>query len=366
MKLFRETVRAFTEREIVPHLEEWERAGEVPRELHRHAAEAGILGAGWPEEAGGEGGDYLHSVALTEEIIQAGGSSGLTAALFTHGIALPHIFAAGDPSQIERFVRPTLRGEKIGALGVTEADGGSDVAALRTRAERDGDHYVVSGSKTYIPSGARADFVTTAVRTGDRISLLVVEEFDVVRRLDKMGWLCSDTAELAFRDVRVPAANLVGEEGTGLAQIMRNFVSERLSMAVQGYATAQRCLDLSVEWAKARRAFGESLAEKGVIRQKLAEMARRTEVARTYVRSVAERYVAGEDVRTEAAIAKNAAVEAAEFATYEAVQIHGGLGYMRDGEVERHYRDARILGIGGGTTEIMNELIVRSLLSTQS
>ncbi len=361
MTLFRETVREFARREVVPQLDEWERAGEVPRELHRKAADAGILGAGYPEEVGGEGGDFLDSLAVSEELILAGGSSGLCAALLTHGIALPHLVAAGDPEQIERFVRPTLAGERIGALAVTEPDGGSDVRSIRTRAERDGDHFVVNGSKTYITSGCRADFVTTAVRTGDSVSLLVVEEFEVTRRLEKMGWLCSDTAEIAFRDIRVPAANLVGEEGTGLAQIMSNFVSERLAMAAQACATARRCLDLSVEWAKARRTFGEPLVAHQVIRHKLAEMARRTEVARTYVSAVAGRYVGGEDVRTEAAMAKNTAVEACDFAVYEAVQIHGGLGYMRDSEVERHYRDARIMGIGGGTTEIMNELIARSL-----
>lgn len=363
--LLRGVAREFTAREIAPHIDEWERAGEVPRELHRKAAEAGLLGLDFPKDVGGQGGDFTHSIVLTEELIQGGGSSGLCAALLTHGIAIPHIAAAGDATQIDRFVRPTLAGEKIGALAVTEPGGGSNVAALATTARRDGDHYVVNGAKTYITSGARADFVTTAVRTGgdghDGVSLLVIETgtpgFHVSRKLEKMGWLCSDTAELAFGDVRVPVDNLVGEEGTGFVQIMRHFESERLGMAVQAYATAQRCVDLTVAWVKAR-----GLDEKQVVRHKLAEMARRTDVAREYVRVVAGRWASGDADRADAAMAKNTAVEACDYVVHEAVQLHGGLGYMRESEVERHYRDARILGIGGGATEVLNDVIAKRVL----
>jgi acyl-CoA dehydrogenase len=368
-ELLRQTVRAFARREIVPNLDAWERAGEVPRELHRRAAAAGLLGVAYPEAMGGSGGDGSHSMVVTEELIGSGGSSGLCAALFTHGIAIPHILAAGDPEQIERWVRPTLAGEAIGALAVTEPDSGSDVAGLRTTATRDGDQFVVNGAKLYITSGCRADFVTTAVRTGgpgyEGVSLLVVERgtpgFEVSRKLDKMGWLCSDTAELSFRDARVPAANLVGEEGTGFKQIMRHFQSERIGMATHAYAVAQRCLDLSLDWVRERRSFGRRLAESQVVRHKLAEMARRVDVAREYTRAVLARHLRGEDVTVQVSMAKNTAVEACEFVVHEAVQLHGGFGYMREAEVERHYRDARILGIGGGTTEIMNEVIAARL-----
>lgn len=369
LRLLRASVREFVAREVAPHMDEWERAGELPRALHEKAGAAGLLGVGFPEEAGGSGGTVLHTMVIVEEIIQGGGSSGLCAALFTHGIAVPHIVAAGDPAQIERFVRPALAGRKIGALAVTEPDAGSDVASIRTRAVRDGDHYVVNGTKTYITSGARADFVTTAVRTGGEghrgLSLLVIEKdapgFTVGKRLDKVGWWCSDTAELAFSDARVPAANLVGAEGTGFRQIMEHFISERLCLAVEAYATAQRCLNLAIRWARARQAFGTRLADKPVIRHKLAEMARQTDVAREYVRAVARRFAAGEDVSREAAMAKNTAVYACQWVVHEAVQIHGGMGVMRESEVERHYRDARILGIGGGTSEIMNEVIADRL-----
>jgi acyl-CoA dehydrogenase len=365
----RETVRQFVNRDVAPYLDEWERAGELPRELHRKAGELGLLGVAFPEEVGGGGGDVIDATTVTEEIHYAGGSGGLVASLFTSGIALPHIAAAGDRAQIERWVKPTLAGELIGSLAVTEPDGGSDVANVRTTAKRDGDHYVVNGAKTFITSGCRADFVTTVVRTGDAgargLSLLVVEKgtpgFTVTRKLDKMGWHCSDTAELSYVDVRVPVGNLVGPEGTGFAQVATHFVTERLALAVQGYATAQRALDLTVEWCRLRETFGRPLISRQVVQHKLAEMARRVDVARTYARDLAVRYDAGEPVVAEACFAKNTAVETAEWVVNEAVQLHGGLGYMRESEVERHYRDVRILGIGGGSNEILTGLAAKVL-----
>ncbi|TFV55135.1 acyl-CoA dehydrogenase [Geodermatophilus sp. DF01-2] len=365
----RRLAHGFVAREIAPHVADWEAAGELPRELHRRAAAAGLLGVAFPEEVGGGGGDAIDAAIVTEELLLAGGSTGVGASLFTHGIALPHIVADGSPHLVGRYVRPTLAGELIGSLGVTEPDTGSDVAGIRTRAVRDGDSYVVNGAKTFITSGVRADFVTTAVRTGGEghggVSLLVIEKrtpgFSVSRRLDKMGWRCSDTAELSFVDVRVPAENLVGPENGGFLQIMQQFQAERLSLAVQAYATAARCLDLALGWARQRQTFGRPLSSRQVIRHKLAEMARQVDVARTYTRSVMQRWLTGEDVVTEVSMAKNTAVYACDFVVDEAVQIFGGMGYMRESEVERHYRDARILGIGGGATEIMNEVIAKRL-----
>jgi acyl-CoA dehydrogenase len=365
----RETVRRFVEAEVLPYLDVWERAGELPRELHHKAGKVGLLGVSFPESAGGEGGNYLDALTVAEEILYSGGSGGLVASLLTGGIALPHIVAAGDAGQIERWVRPTLRGDLIGALAITEPDGGSDVASIRTTARREGDHYIVNGAKTFITSGCRADFVTTAVRTGGPgahgISLLVVERatpgFTVSRKLEKMGWHCSDTAELSYVDVRVPAGNLVGEENSGFAQLATQFVTERVSLAVQAYATAQRALDLTLDWCRMRETFGRPLISRQVVQHKLVDMARRADLARVYTRHVAERYVAGEDVIAEACFAKNSAVEAAEWVVSEAVQLHGGLGYMRESEVERHYRDVRILGIGGGTNEILTGLAAKRL-----
>ncbi|MEU3269547.1 acyl-CoA dehydrogenase family protein [Saccharomonospora sp. NPDC006951] len=365
----RETARRFTETEVLPHLPQWEQDGELPRELHRKAGELGLLGAAFPEQAGGGGGDFLDALAVTEEILRAGGSGGLVASLFTCGIAVPHLVEAGVEEQLATWVRPTLEGRLIGALAITEPDGGSDVASVRTTARRDGDHYIVNGAKTYITSGCRADYVTTAVRTGEQgahgISLLVVERgtpgFTVTRALSKMGWHCSDTAELSYVDVRVPVENLVGAENTGFAQIATQFVAERLSLAVQAYATAQRALDLTVEWCRLRETFGRPLISRQLVQHKLTEMARKIDVARTYTRHIAGRYVAGEEVVAEACFAKNTAVEAGEWVADEAVQLHGGLGYLNGTEVERHYRDMRILGIGGGTNEILAGLAAKRL-----
>ena len=374
----RATAAEFVRREVAPHLQEWEDAGSVPRELSIAAARQGLLGVAFPEELGGQGGDLLDSIALQEGMFEAGASSGLMAALFTGGIALPHLVANGSPDLIDRFVRPTLAGEKIGSLAVTEPGGGSDVAGIRTTARRDGDHYVVNGSKTFITSGVRADFVTTAVRTaGDDsaprhagISLLVIEKsapgFTVDRALDKRGWHCSDTAELSFVDVRVPVANLVGEENTGFAQIAEQFVVERIGLAVHAYGIAARSLALTAAYCRERETFGRPLISNQVVQHMLVEMHRQVEVARTYTHAVAARHVAGrpEDAASlvaEACLAKQTAVDCATYVCDQAVQLHGGTGYLHGTEVERHYRDARILPIGGGATEVLTDLAARLL-----
>jgi acyl-CoA dehydrogenase len=359
----------FTRREIVPHLDRWEDEGALPRELHLAAAKQGLLGVGFPEEVGGGGGDLMDTTDLQEGMFGAGASSGLMSALFTHGIALPHIVSAGDADLVDRFVRPTLAGELIGSLAVTEPGGGSDVAGLRTTAVREGDHYVVNGAKTFITSGTRADFVTTAVRTGGPghggISLLVVEKgtpgFGVDRSLSKMGWHCSDTAELSYVDVRVPVANLIGEEGHGFYQIAEQFVVERMALAVHAYGIAGRALELTAQYCRDRETFGKPLIKNQVVRHKLVEMRRQVEVARVYAREVARRHVAGESVIAEVCLAKETACNAATYVVDQAVQLHGGSGYMRGTEVERHYRDARILPIGGGATEVLTDLAAKLL-----
>jgi acyl-CoA dehydrogenase len=363
----RATAAEFVRREVAPHLQEWEDAGEIPRELHRMAGDLGLIGVAFPEEVGGGGGDLLDSLALQEAMFDAGASSGLMAGLFTAGIALPHIAASGDTDLVDRFVRPTLAGELIGSLAITEPGGGSDVARLRTTAVRDGDHYVVNGSKTFITSGVRADFVTTAVRTGGPghggISLLVVEKgtpgFTVDRGLRKMGWHCSDTAELSYVDCRVPAANLVGEESSGFGQIADQFVVERIALAVHGYGIAARSLDLAAAYARERETFGRPLVANQTVQHTLVEMRRQVEVARTYTRAVAARHVAGDFVVAEACLAKQTAVDCAAYVCDRAVQIFGGSGYMHGSEVERHYRDARILPIGGGADEVLRDLTAK-------
>ncbi len=366
----RETVRGFVNQEILPHLTQWECDGEIPRELHRKAGALGLLGASAPESAGGEGGDAVDSIVICEEMHQAGASGGLFASLFTCGIAVPHLIAAGDEAQIEKWVKPTLRGDKIGSLAITEPGGGSDVGHLTTTAKRDGDHYVVNGAKTFITSGVRADFVVTAVRTGGPgaggVSLLVIEKgtpgFTVSRKLEKMGWRASDTAELSFVDARVPVENLVGAENSGFAQIAQAFVSERVALAAQAYASAERCLELTLEWCRARETFGRPLISRQAVQNTVTEMARKIDVAKVYTHSVIERYMAGDgDLIAEVCFAKNTAVETGEWVANQAVQLFGGLGYMQESEVERQYRDMRILGIGGGTTEILTGLAAKRL-----
>jgi acyl-CoA dehydrogenase len=364
-----DSTREFVRREVEPHLQGWEDTGEIPRSLHLAAAGAGLLGVSFPEEVGGQGGSLLDSVALQEAFFEAGGSSGLAAGLFTGGIALPHMAAHGTREQIDAFVRPTLAGEKIGALAVTEPGGGSDVAGIRTTAVRDGDGYVVNGSKTFITSGVRADFITTAVRTGGPghagVSLLVVEKgtpgFTVGRELAKMGWHCSDTAELSFVDARVPATNLVGEENSGFYLIAEQFVVERIALAVHAYGIAARSLALTAAYCQERDTFGKPLIARQVVQHKLVDMHRRVESARVYTRHVAQRHVAGDNVIADACLAKQTAVEACDHVVDQAVQLHGGTGYMHGSEVERHYRDARILGIGGGATEVLTDLSARLL-----
>lgn len=367
----------FARREVAPHLQEWEDAGSLPRELHAAAAKQGLIGLGFPESVGGSGGDLLDTVDCQEGILSEGGSSGLLAGLFTSGIALPHMVAAaergegheGGSSLVDRFVRPTLAGEAIGSLAITEPGGGSDVAGIRTAAVRDGDHYVVNGAKTFITSGTRADFVTTAVRTGGPghagVSLLVVEKgtpgFTVDRALTKMGWHCSDTAQLSYVDVRVPVENLVGHENAGFYQIAEQFVVERIALAVHGYGIAARALDLTAAYCQERDTFGKPLVANQVVRHALVEMRRQVEVARAYTREVARRHVAGENVIAEACLAKETACNTATYVCDKAVQLHGGTGYMHGTEVERHYRDARLLPIGGGATEVLTDLAAKLL-----
>ena len=374
-----DAVRTFTQEQIAPRVPDWEAAGEMPLDLQKQAAALGLLGIGFPEEVGGSGGDTVDMTIVIEEILGGGGTGGVVAGMMTHGIATPHIvdeaqrrLSAGDTTGadqlLDRFVRPVLAGEMVASLGVTEPDGGSDVANLRTQAVREGDDVVINGAKTYITSATRADHVVVAARTGGPgaagVSLIAVPTdtpgFAVTRKLDKMGWRCSDTAELSMTDVRVPAANVLGFE-QGFASLARHFVTERLTLAVTGYATGQRCLDLAQAWTQERATFGKPLASRQVVRHMLAEMHRQVDVARVYSRSVAQRHALGEEVILPALMAKQTGVAAGEYVADRAVQLFGGAGYMTGTEVERHYRDVRILGIGGGATEVMTDLATRLL-----
>ncbi|WP_454563909.1 acyl-CoA dehydrogenase family protein [Pseudomonas sp. AIG] len=368
-QLVRDSVRRFVEREILPDIDQWEEAENFPRELYLKAGAAGILGIGYPEALGGShAGDLFAKVAASEELMRCG-SGGLVAGLGSLDIGLPPIVKWARPDVRDRVVPQVLGGEKISALAVTEPGGGSDVANLQTRAVRDGDFYRVSGSKTFITSGVRADFYTVAVRTGapgfGGISLLLIEKgtpgFTVGRQLKKMGWWASDTAELFFDDCRVPVGNLIGAENMGFACIMGNFQSERLALALMANMTSQLALEQSLKWAREREAFGKPIGKFQVIKHRLAEMATALEVSREFTYRQAAKIAAGQSVIKEISMAKNFATDTSDRITTEAVQILSGLGYMRESLVERLYRDNRILSIGGGTREVMNEIISKQM-----
>ena len=363
-QIFRTSIRKFVEKEIKPHIDQWEDEELFPVELYKKAADAGFLGLEYPEAYGGSPCDKFMNIAYTEEMIRAG-SVGLVAGLGSYSIAMPPVLSMGTEEQKQKFLVPVLKGEKISALGITEPNAGSDVANIRTRAVRNGDHYIVNGSKTFITSGCRAHFITTAVRTGGAgykgVSLLMIDSstpgFTVAKKIRKMGWNASDTAELSFVDCRVPVENMLGGEGQGFVGIMINFQNERLALAVMAHAVAELALEESIKYAKTREAFGRTLSGFQVTRHKLVDMATQVEVAKQFNYRVAAKMQAGQDAIRDVSMAKNFACEVCDKVVYDAVQIHGGYGYAREYLVERLYRDSRILGIGGGTTEIMKEII---------
>jgi acyl-CoA dehydrogenase len=364
-----QSVRRFVAQEIAPHIDRWEAEGELPRELHKKAAQAGILGLRYPEAYGGhsEGFDIFHGMTQTEEL-SAVGAGGLTASLMTHGIGLPPILAMGAEEMKRRVAVPVLAGEKIIALGITEPSGGSDVANLRTKAERVGDHYLVNGSKMFITSGMRADWLTCAVRTGgpgaSGVSLLLIDmETPGVSctRLDKMGWRCSDTAAIHFEDVKVPAENLIGPENGGFIGIMRNFNSERLGMAMGCCAYARVCLKEAVEWAQQRETFGKPLVKHQSIRIKLADMARQINTTQAWVDLCAWQVQEGRDQPADFAMLKVQATRMLEAVARDAAQVLGGASYITGSKVERIYREVRVNAIGGGSEEIMLDLAGRQL-----
>jgi acyl-CoA dehydrogenase len=365
---YREQIRRFVDKEITPHVDAWEAARAIPRELHRKAAEAGLLGVGFPAAYGGiEVPDLFYQIVAIEELARAG-SGGVIAGLMSHGIATPPVIAVGNDEQKRRFAAPVLAGDKIAALAITEPSGGSDVANLRTTARLDGDHYVVTGSKTFITSGMRADFLTTAVRTGEDglngVSLLVIEAgtpgFSRTP-LEKMGWWCSDTATLYFDDCRVPVANRLGPENGGFMAIMLNFNGERIALAAQAWALAQTCYDEALAWARERQTFGRPLIQRQVIRHKLVDMKTRIDAVKASMDMLTWRVSQGQLPIAEVCMLKNLATATLEYVAGEAVQVLGGAGYLRGTKSERIFRESKVLSIGGGASEVLKDLAARQL-----
>jgi acyl-CoA dehydrogenase len=369
-EIFRDSVRAFVGREIAPHVQAWDEAETFPRELYARAAQLGLLGLGYPEEYGGTPADPWYRLIATEEIARAG-SGGLMASLFSHNIGLPPVLANGSPALKQLIAPAVLRGEKIAALAITETSGGSDVARLRTTARRDGADWVISGEKVFITSGMRADWITLAVRTGSKgaagISLIAVpgDAPGLTRSpLAKMGWWCSDTAQLHFDACRVPADHLIGEEGSGFKAIMENFNGERLLMSAGANAFAQVCYEEALDWARQRQTFGAPLVSHQAIRHKLMDMQMRIASTRAWLHALIARQIdgdAGAEWVAELCLLKNHATQTMQFCADQAVQILGGMGFMRGTKSERIYREVKVMMIGGGAEEIMKELAARQL-----
>jgi acyl-CoA dehydrogenase len=370
-----DTVRRFTLELIVPYVAQWEEAGEIPRVLYREAAAVGLLGLGYPEALGGTPAPLALRNALSTTMAHHSGSGGVMASLFSLNIGLPPVLRHGRPEVQQEVIPPVLRGEKIAALAITEPGGGSDVAALRTTARREGGDWVIDGEKVFITSGMRADWITMAVRTGEAgtkgaggISMIVVpgDAAGLSRnKLEKMGWWCSDTAHLRMDQVRVPVRYLLGEEGAGFRIIMTNFNGERLGMSAMALGFARACFDEALDWARQRKTFGSALVEKQVIRHKLVDMRMRIDSTAAWLDAV----TAGADAKLESdpdfvaqvCMLKNHATQTMQFCADQAVQILGGMGFMRGTRSERIYREVKVMMIGGGAEEIMKDLAARQL-----
>jgi acyl-CoA dehydrogenase len=371
--MFRQAVRSFVEKEVEPHVEEWEEAGQIPKSIWPRMGRLGFLGVEYDEKYGGGGADFLTTAVLCEEAARSR-CAAFAMALGVHtDMASPHLYWTGSEALKERYLPGICRGEKLTAIAVTEPGGGSDVAAIRTRAVRDGGHYVLNGSKMFITNGVMADifFVAARIESGDRekrhkgISMFLVERttagFTVSRKLDKMGNRASDTAELAFENLRVPAENLLGREGVGFYEVMRVFQRERLVAGLHAVACCGRALEDTIAYVKQRHAFDGPLSGKQVVRHKLADLATLIEATRWLTYAACLKFQGGEEAVKEISMVKLFSGEMAQKVAYDCVQLHGGYGYMREYPIERFFRDIRLLTIGGGTSEIMKEIIAKQM-----
>ena len=368
---FRDNLRRYIDQEIVPRAAPWEEAGMVPRAVMRQMGELGYLGIRYPEQFGGSGLDTVYSAILAEELGRSTfGGYAVTVTVHTD-MASPHLANFGSPEQLQRYLPSLIRGEKVCAVAVTEPDAGSDVAGIRTRAVRDGDHWVINGGKMFITNGVHGDLYFVGAKTdptakGSRgISIFIVEKgtpgFRVGRALKKSGWLCSDTAELVFENCRVPAANLLGGENKGFYQIMRNFQNERMVIGAQAMGEAARAIEMTVDYVRDRKAFGATLWDKQAIRQRLAMRAAQVEAGRALVYHAAWLDAQGKDCVKEVSMVKALCGELVNKVLYDCQQFHGGFGYMHETTIARMVRDARVEAIGGGATEVMLEEVAKRM-----
>jgi acyl-CoA dehydrogenase len=377
--MFRRAVRAFVEKEVEPHVDEWEQAGQIPKSIWPRMGELGFLGVEYDEKYGGAGADIQTTMVLCEEMVRSRSAS-LAMAVGVHtDMASPHLYWTGTEALKQKYLPDICRGRALCCIAVTEPGGGSDVAAIKTRAVRDGDHYVLNGSKMFITNGVMADLYFVAARLeqggseprdhGSKrhrgISMFLVERgtpgLTISGKLDKMGMRASDTAELAFQDMHVPAENLLGREGVGFYEVMRVFQRERLVAGLHATAGCGRALEDTMAYVQERHAFDGPLSEKQVIRHKLADLATLIEAGRWLTYAACLKFAAGEDVVKEISMVKLFTADMAQKVAYDCVQLHGGYGYMREYAVERFFRDMRLMTIGGGTSEIMKEIIAKQM-----
>ena len=372
-ELFRQSIRAFLDKEVRPNIEQWEADGEIPREIYKRFGEMGFMGVTYPEKYGGMGLDVFYAVVYTEEMTRMN-SGGFSTSIGAHaGLALAHMDAEGSEAQKQKYLTAGLKGELIGCLAITEPGGGSDVASLTTKAVRDGDHFVINGSKTFISNGVLSDYIVAAVRTGGPgakgISMVIIDRDTPgvsATKLKKLGWHASDTGEIAFDNVRVPVENLLGEENKGFFYIMQHFASERLAMALIGVAQAQLAIDLAIEYMGQREAFGRPISKFQVLRHRIAQLSSEVMANRAFVYTLYKRFQDGDYIIKEAAMAKLVGTQLSDKVCYECMRIFGGYGYMESYPMARLLRDSQLGTIGGGTSEVLCEIISKMMIDAKS
>lgn len=368
--LFRASLRDFLQKEVVPHIEQWEESGTIDPSIWPKMGEMGFFGIAYPEDYGGMGLDFFYTVIFLEELqrIQSGG---FAAAMWAHAyLAMTHLNAEGNEEQKQHYLAGSIAGEMIGCLCVTEPFGGSDVSGMRSTAVKDGDHYILNGSKTFITNGVYSDYLIVAAKTdpslGNKgVSMFIVDrsmEGVAATKLDKLGWRASDTGEISFTDVKVPVANLLGEENKGFQYIMQHFASERLIMGINAHARSEWALEYTIQYMKDRKAFGKSISEFQALRHTIAQLATEVEVCKTFNYTVAKRLGDGEYVVKEASMSKLLSTRVADDVAYQCLQMLGGYGYMEEYPMARLLRDSRLGPIGGGTSEILREIIAKMVI----
>ncbi|MFC5046757.1 acyl-CoA dehydrogenase family protein [Aquimarina hainanensis] len=369
-ELFRKSLQDFLKKEVVPHIEKWEETGTIDRFIWKKFGDMGYFGIAYPEEFGGLDLDLFYTVILLEEL-QKINSGGFAAAIWAHAyLAMTHINKEGDQRIKEEYLSPSITGDKIGCLCVTEPFGGSDVAGMRTTAVKDGDHYVINGSKTFITNGVYSDYLVVAAKTSPELGNKGISIFVIDRdtpgvssvKLDKLGWRASDTGEIAFDGVRIPKENLMGEENKGFSYIMQHFSLERLIMGINAHARSEYAVEYTIQYMSEREAFGKTLDKFQALRHSIAEMASEIEMSKEFNYSVARRLDKGEYVVKEATMSKLLSTKIADEVAYKCLQMLGGYGYMEDYPLARLMRDSRLGPIGGGTSEILKEIIAKIII----